>query len=610
MASPAEPASNNSSHEVPPTTERIGVLFVHGIGEQRTFEHLESEVRNLLRAIRQQVGECTGEARVTLQVRTTQDSAYLNDRETWKAESGAPVAIDIKYADGRRNQSIEFREVWWADLDEPASLWNAIRFWFWGLSLWARPAFANAPQPSDKGGVAGTTLPGAELMIAPGRDREVDEAPDRPPTSGCYTRVHLFFAATIFTLLLATLIPLNWLLKKLTIIRFRPADILVRYLADVKLYQQAKRRDLWPLVDMGRPPRVMIRRRTVRAMTDIAQEGYDRWYLLAHSLGTVVACNGLMETAHSLPNYLDKERWQRALASGLGGLQRPGIDEMKATTDAMMPARPVWLEDNHVLYRDRLFLNFRGILTYGSPLDKFAALFPATVPLNRNAAVYAPGTQWINIHDPTDPVAGELDYFKTPREAHPPLLPSVTTIEPINHAYAARWILLYSHICYLKFEPDRNDRLVNCVTEWLLSGKAFCAPAAGSPGWPDARQAAMRRVWRQVQNALVVVLATSLLAWLFNPILRDTVALLASFDNWFGRTVGTALQTIHGNATAFMQMIVAGLAQWMPVFIAKCLLYLLTACLFAGIAGESFVLGHWLNRKLREWRRNKTKRSE
>ena len=34
-------------------------------------------------------------------------------------------AIDINYKDGRPDQSIEFREVWWADLDEPASVWNA-----------------------------------------------------------------------------------------------------------------------------------------------------------------------------------------------------------------------------------------------------------------------------------------------------------------------------------------------------------------------------------------------------------------------------------------------------------------------------------------------------
>jgi hypothetical protein len=33
------------------TVERVGVLVVHGIGEQRRFEHLESETRKIVNAI-------------------------------------------------------------------------------------------------------------------------------------------------------------------------------------------------------------------------------------------------------------------------------------------------------------------------------------------------------------------------------------------------------------------------------------------------------------------------------------------------------------------------------------------------------------------------------
>lgn len=43
------------------------------------------------------------------------------------------------------------------------------------------------------------------------------------------------------------------------------------------------------------PPRAAIRRRMVPTMVDVAAAGYDRWYILAHSLGSVVAWNGLME---------------------------------------------------------------------------------------------------------------------------------------------------------------------------------------------------------------------------------------------------------------------------------------------------------------------------
>src|SRR5690349_9290961 len=48
------------------------------------------------------------------------------------------------------------------------------------------------------------------------------------------------------------------------------------------------------LDSMGEPPRVSIRRRMVRGIADVACAGYQRWYVLAHSQGTVVAFNGLM----------------------------------------------------------------------------------------------------------------------------------------------------------------------------------------------------------------------------------------------------------------------------------------------------------------------------
>jgi len=34
--------------------ERVGVLLVHGIGEQKRFEHLEAEVRNIAAALARQ----------------------------------------------------------------------------------------------------------------------------------------------------------------------------------------------------------------------------------------------------------------------------------------------------------------------------------------------------------------------------------------------------------------------------------------------------------------------------------------------------------------------------------------------------------------------------
>jgi hypothetical protein len=88
----------------------------------------------------------------------------------------------------------------------------------------------------------------------------------------------------------------------------------VNYLSGVKLYSQDMRAGGSPMDGPDEPPRAAIRRRMVRTMVDVAAAGYDRWYILAHSLGSIVAWNGVMETERALPNYLDRERW---------GLQAP-----------------------------------------------------------------------------------------------------------------------------------------------------------------------------------------------------------------------------------------------------------------------------------------------
>lgn len=96
------------------------------------------------------------------------------------------------------------------------------------------------------------------------------------------------------------------------------------YISAVKLYSQRRRfgPELIPedeeFIDtVGEPPRVSIRHRMICAIADVAGNAhtagnrYPRWYILAHSQGTVVAFNGLMETAYAWPGYLDERRWKR-----------------------------------------------------------------------------------------------------------------------------------------------------------------------------------------------------------------------------------------------------------------------------------------------------------
>ena len=70
------------------------------------------------------------------------------------------------------------------------------------------------------------------------------------------------------------------------------------------------------------PPRAAIRRRMIRVMIDVAKADYDRWYILAHSLGTVVAWNGLMEIQQALPNYLDRKCWKNSREIRCAGRSR------------------------------------------------------------------------------------------------------------------------------------------------------------------------------------------------------------------------------------------------------------------------------------------------
>jgi hypothetical protein len=59
------------------TVERVGLLFVHGIGEQKRFEHLTSSVRQLAELIR-----CTDESAQVSVVDRTHD---------WKPPIGQPT---------------------------------------------------------------------------------------------------------------------------------------------------------------------------------------------------------------------------------------------------------------------------------------------------------------------------------------------------------------------------------------------------------------------------------------------------------------------------------------------------------------------------------------
>jgi hypothetical protein len=61
-----------------PTPGRIGIIFVHGIGEQRRFEHLEAQLRPLIDAMRRR----SSDLRMTIEIAGASASMLHADQDT------------------------------------------------------------------------------------------------------------------------------------------------------------------------------------------------------------------------------------------------------------------------------------------------------------------------------------------------------------------------------------------------------------------------------------------------------------------------------------------------------------------------------------------------
>jgi hypothetical protein len=427
-------------------------------------------------------------------------ATFNSDHDTWA--SGEDPSVRISVLEGHVSTEINVHEVWWADVNEPYSLAKQIRFWMWGLSIWNFP-------PSDDRPDLPTFERAMHRPVAPGRTR----------LKRAFVRVQLFLAGLFFFVAAFSLGAAVFLAKRL--FGFDPPDfvrVFVNYISGVKLYNQSTREGtgLLPnpqsfLDTLNDPPRVSIRRRMIQAIVAVAFRPagtpYDRWYILAHSLGSVVAFNGIMEHGQAFANYLPRETWQSLEASGWAGppRQRAGPpDWVHVPPGPMSPNRPIWLRDNDLVYRDRIFQNFRGLLTYGSPIGKFAELWRVRVPVNKVEPIFQPDAEWINVFDGRDPVAGPLKAFD------PALLNAhgVTSrhCPPLRgFGYAASRVLLLSHIRYLTTRNERPPQLSDVVAEWLVAGGSFTPPHAGVGRWYD-----MRTYWKRVVGSWVWWLAAFL----------------------------------------------------------------------------------------------------
>jgi len=183
----------------------------------------------------------------------------------------------------------------------------------------------------------------------------------------------------------------------------------------------------------------------------MAERQYDRWYVLGHSLGSIVAFNGVQETEWNLPNYLDPAQADRIKAGSLKDdlwlSDTPAGDT--PNLNIMMPRRPVWLKPTERIAGRGLFKSFKGMITYGSPLDKFAALWPRIVPVNKDRTAFAEDADWVNLSDATDPVGAQIEAFAAGWHEQ-----TAQDRSPFNLRVRASPFFLLSHIRY--FAPPRK----------------------------------------------------------------------------------------------------------------------------------------------------------
>ena len=491
---PIPPASE------PEPFERIGIILVHGIGEQRRFQHLDGQMRDLLRALRgMRHGAPFGTVwQVSVDIAPSGGAAFAADQDSWNSgpEPTITVTVDHDLNGTYQRTQLLVHEVWWADVNEPYSIAKQVRFWLWGLAMWAVP---ERPQAARLGST----------------DRVAPPVIAHQPW--LWDRLRLWMVGVFFVLLGYSIGTITFLATRL--FNLQAPNILktiTNFISGVKLYNQqhrygagfiSKHEEFLDSID--EPPRVSIRRRMIRAIADAATNHYHRWYVLAHSQGTIVAFNGLMETAYAWPGYLNEERWQTLTARGMAG---PAAQGAALPGPPNMPRRPGWARANEIAYRSRIFARCRGFLTYGSPLQKFAGLWPALVPISRENA----GLQridWINVYDPIDPVSGILSAFDSQ--------PASCCPRVRNYGYAAYWVLLLAHLNYLTRRakpPAPADDLATRTIRWMITDTpaSFTSPAGGSAlgSWygDDSRQRLVRSAiawvtWLAAATILIAVAA-------------------------------------------------------------------------------------------------------
>ncbi len=539
--------------------ERIGLLIVHGIGDQQRFETASGLTRAIAGALAAQKSPPRFVVNDRTAARTPEELACPSARPC-----DSPFEIEVAQARNERAH-VHVHEAWWADLGDSESLADQLRFWIWALGQWR----ARIQRVSHLEGRASNT---DKLMVGPKFADQTSTESEAPILSILWVRLLLAFWA-----MLAFLTFFSWNVLKQVLAWISPligsSSLITQYVGHVRIYTQDPPIGGGSLIDVGQPWRATIRRRMVTELIAMAERGYDRWYVLGHSQGSVLAFNALQETEWCLPNYLQPAQVDRLRGTPLW-TRTPyvpnGDPQRRPDLSVMMPRRPTWLGDDEGVSRTQLFRNFRGLLTYGSPLDKFATLWPRVVCLNPQRDAFPEAADWINLWDATDPIGAALAAFSDPETAWPRRgLKNV-------HVHASA-LFLYSHVRYLLPQAPAPVGDTDALLDEVLPGSnpqpGLRAAFAAIPGADDRQRG--RHALAYFELAVLtaaLALGAGLLAFVAKGLADAAFAMTPTAMQAGWQALGAATARVFGSgycgAVAFVvalaaaTVLLAGLWRW------------------------------------------------
>ena len=204
--------------------------------------------------------------------------------------------------------------------------------------------------------------------------------------------------------------------------------------------------------------------------------------------------------------------------------------------------------------REAMFDRFSGIVTYGAPLDKFAALWPRMVCLNKQKAVFGNQCEWLNLYDPTDPVGASLEGFGSHRQSNG----SKISLVPRNFGCRSSKLFLLSHIRYLNPRKRRKHPMAQALVDALLRDEQLAAAArkAANSQLRNAHRLALAIIQVIGLFALLTLAATGVLIFGKLIIFGKHVGFPTCLDGWrtvaCAKTTGIVSLVLFGAANAFV----------------------------------------------------------